>query len=449
MSVSRAALVAVLLSLPLPAAAEALTRDAVVRDLTYFRDVWAAKEKAFTPEARSRMLAFVNARIAGARPMERWELALVFAEAQAMSGNNHTDGSYPFADGLFRTLPISFWDFPEGFVVTRAHPDFRRLLGARIVSIGGVPAPEASRRIAKYVSGTAQRRKYVAPSWLARLEVLSSVGLAKEGSSAFEFVLADGRTETVNLGAAPTPDPAGRSETWRASMVPGKGPNPWPHVLDAVPEVPPFAAPPDELTARPLYGGKVLVVRSTSLSPYTDDRGAVVGKAYDIVDAAVKSGTIPKDVVVDLRYNGGGNFLNIVDFAKELTGLVGEDGRVWVITGRTTNSAAIVFTALLKANGKGRTKIVGEEVSDALTFLSEGGGLEAPASKLPLRYTDGYHDWARGCTDLARCYWPVVFHGVAVGTLSPDIPVETTFAEYVAGKDPAMDRILAAIRASR
>jgi hypothetical protein len=449
MSRARSTALAVVLCLSAAAGAEPLTKDAVVQDLRYFRDVWASKEKAYTPEARARMLAFIDARIAGARPMERWELALIFAEAQAMSGNNHTDSGYPYAEGLFRTLPISFWDFPEGFVVTRAHPDFRRLLGARIVSIGGVPAPEAARRVGRYVSGTAQRRKYVTPTWLTRLEVLASAGLANADSSAFELVLADGSRETVNLGAAPTPDPAGRSETWRSSMVPGKGPNPWPHVLDAVPEVPPFAAPPDELTARRLYGGKVLVVRSTSLSPYTDNPAAVVGKAYDIVDEVVKSGTIPKDVVVDLRYNGGGNFLNIVDFATELTGLVGEDGRVWVITGRTTNSAAIVFTALLKANGKGRTKIVGEEVSDNLTFWSEGGRLEAPASKLRLSYTDGYHDWAHGCTDLARCYWPVVFHGVAVGTLSPDVPVETTFAEYAAGKDPAMDRILAAIRASR
>jgi hypothetical protein len=449
MSTRRAALVVALLSLSAPAAAEPLTKDAVEKDLRYFRDVWAEKEKAYTPEARARLLAFVDAQLGSARPMEKWELALLFSEAMAMSGNDHTDGEYPFTSGIFTVLPVSFWEFPEGFVVTRAHPDFKRLLGARIVSIGGAPAKEAAGRVGKYIPGIAQRKKYMAPAWLTRLEPLRAVGLADEKAAAFEFVLADGRRETVRLGAAPTADPAARSLPWRASMVPGRGPNPWPHVLDALREVPPHAAPPDELTSRGLFGGKVLVVRSTSLAPYTDNPAAVVGKAYDVMDEVVKSGVIPKDVVVDLRYNGGGNFLNIVGFAKELTGLVGEDGHVWVITGRTTNSAAIVFTALLKAYGKGRTRIVGEEASDALTFWSEGGSVEAPASKLPLRYTDGYHDWANGCRDLARCYWPVVFHGVAVGTISPDVPVETTFAEYAAGKDPALDRILAAISASR
>ncbi len=445
MSRMRRAALAAALFVSAAAAAEPLTKESVEKDLRYFREVWAGKERAYAPEDRARMLAFVDARIASAKPMERWELALVFAEAMAMSGNDHTDGEYPFTPDLFTVLPISLWDFPEGLVVTRAHPEFRRLLGGRVVSIGGVGAKEAAARVGRFIPGIPQRKRYMAPAWLTRLEPLRAAGLADEGAATFELLLADGRRETVRLGAAPTADPAARSMPWRASLVPGKGPNPWPHVLDGLREVPPYAAPPDEMTSRALYGGKVLVVRSTSLSPYTDNAGAVVGKAYDVVDDVVKSGVLPKDVVVDLRFNGGGNFLNIVGFARELAGLVGPDGGIWVVTGRTTNSAAIVFTALLKAEGRGRTRIVGEEASDRLTFWSEGGGLEAPASKLPLRYTDGYHDWANGCTDLTRCYWPVVFHGVAVGSISPDLPVETTFAEYAAGKDPPLDRILAEI----
>jgi C-terminal processing protease CtpA/Prc len=169
-------------------------------------------------------------------------------------------------------------------------------------------------------------------------------------------------------------------------------------------------------------------------------------KAYSIIDEVVKSGRTPKDVIVDLRYNGGGNFLNVTNFTTELAGLVGPSGHIYVITGRATNSAAIVFTALLKAATHGRTTIVGEEASDNLWFWSEGQNLEAPASKLTLRYQTGYHDWAHGCRDLSRCYWPVVFHGVAVGTIAPDLPIEMTFADYTAGRDPALEAILARIR---
>jgi hypothetical protein len=104
-----------------------------------------------------------------------------------------------------------------------------------------------------------------------------------------------------------------------------------------------------------------------------------------------------------------------------------------------------VFAALLKAESKGRATIVGESVTDDLHWWSEGDTLTAPNSKLPLHYTTGYHDWANGCTDLDRCYWPVVFHGVAIGTLSPDIPVDETFAQYASGDDPALDAALSDI----
>ncbi len=428
--------------------AEPLPARFVLEDLTWFRDTWAAKKRSFSPEARGKLQAFLDGQIVRARPMERWELALVFSEAAALSENNHTQTGFFGVDGLFHTLPISFWLFPDGAYVIRAHPDFRRLLGARILRIGGVAVPEAAERVAKYIAGTAQHRKYVAPSFLARLEVLQAAGLASADGVEVELELASGVHVSERLPAAPTADPMSASEPANVILAPGKASNPWPQVLDGLSPIPLHARPPDEFTSERLDDGRVLYVRSTSLSPYEGEI-AVQTKAYDIIDDVVKSGKIPGDVIVDLRYNGGGNFFNILAFSVELPKLVGPEGRVYVLTGRATNSAAIVFTALLKANAAGRMTQVGEEVSDDLRFWSEGGRLTAPASKLMIRYTDGYHDWASGCTDLARCYWPVVFHGVAVGSLHPDIPVEMSFADYRAGRDPLLDAALSDVRRRR
>lgn len=431
----------------LAARAEPLPATAVVQDLTYARDVWAAKDRSFSPEARTRMLAFIGDQMAHARPMERTDLALIFAQAQAMSGNDHTQSDYFNEADLFHALPISFWLFPEGAVITRAHPSQADLLGARILKIGGVSVGEAGRRVAKYISGTDERHRFLTPTWLTRMEVLQAVGLADGGGATIEVRLSDGRIITRTLGIAPTPDPAAASPTWRQSMVPGKGPNPWPHVLDRQAALPLYLQTPDELTATPLADGRILYVRSTSLSPYTDEPMAVQSKAYSIMEKVIRSGRAPDDVVVDLRYNGGGNFLNITNFSTELAGLTAPRGHIYVITGRATNSAAIVFTALLKGQARGRTTIVGEEASDNLWFWSEGGALQAPASKLPLHFTDGYHDWAHGCADRSKCYWPVVFHGVAVGSIRPDKPVEMTYADYVAGRDPALEAVLTLARA--
>jgi hypothetical protein len=189
------------------------------------------------PGARRRMLAFVNDQIARAQPMERWRLALTFSRAMAFSGNNHTKTRFFEEEGSFHVAPFSFWWFSEGAIVTRAHPSQRDLLGARIVSIGGAPVPEALERVAPYIPGTRDRVIYLSPVWLRGLEVLEMIGLSGGESTEFEFRLADKRRVVRRLGSpAPAepgqyPDPAQYADSWRQSIVPGRGPHPWPHVL--------------------------------------------------------------------------------------------------------------------------------------------------------------------------------------------------------------------------
>src|SRR5579864_8277691 len=154
--------------------AESMTRNAVVEDLTYFRDVWAPKERAFTPQSLARFNAFVSHEIAMARPMSRAELAILFARGEAFTGNAHSATNYFRIDGLFHTLPISFWTFADGPFITRTDPSLRELLGARIERIGGVPFLGAANRVGVFISGTAERKRYLAPAFLTRVEVLEA-----------------------------------------------------------------------------------------------------------------------------------------------------------------------------------------------------------------------------------------------------------------------------------
>src|SRR5262245_35710350 len=115
--------------------AEPVTREQVVADLEFLRDRWAPLEHSLTAETRQQMLQFVETQIANPTPGSKADLALTLARAMAFTGNNHTHPNFFFEPGSFRVVPISFWWFPEGAIVTRAHPDQRDLLGARIVSI--------------------------------------------------------------------------------------------------------------------------------------------------------------------------------------------------------------------------------------------------------------------------------------------------------------------------
>src|SRR6202030_2143614 len=97
------------------------------------------------------------------------------------------------------------------------------------------------------------------------------------------------------IGTSPSPDPAAESPGWRASLVPGKGPKPWPHVLDRLKSLPLQVQAPDEFTSMAFDGGRVVYIRSTGLSPYTGEM-TVMSKAYGIMDKIAHSGTLPESI---------------------------------------------------------------------------------------------------------------------------------------------------------
>jgi len=419
-----------------PLAERQLTRDQVLADLVFFRDVWGPKDRSYSDANREAMRKLIDTEIARAQPMRTVDLALTFERAMALSGNNHTHTRFFNEPGSFSVVPVSFWWFPEGAIVTRAHPDHADLLGARIVSIGRTPIQRALENVRPFISGTEDTVRYESPKWLRRLEVLRRIGLA------------DGKRARRTLTAPPTPsepdrasDPAQYSTSWRGSMVPGRGPDPWPHVLERLPTLPLYAQKPAGMTSAFIDDGRVLYVRSNAVYP-TGEETSIESLTYDIIDKAVNAKPRPRNVVLDVRYNEGGNFLSIIPFVEALVRLTPPDGRIYVITGRGTNSAAIVLASMLKGHAPDRTLFVGEHPSDNARFYAEGGELTTPAG-ISLRYADGLHDWGAGCNDLDKCYWPGVLFGVAVGSLTPDIPVQMTYAQFASGADPALDAALA------
>jgi hypothetical protein len=50
------------------------------------------------------------------------------------------------------------------------------------------------------------------------------------------------------------------------------------------------------------------------------------------------------------------------------------------------------------------------------------------------------------CADAARCYFAATVLGPHGVNLKPDISVAPLFAEYAAGRDPVMERVLKQVR---
>jgi hypothetical protein len=63
-----------------------------------------------------------------------------------------------------------------------------------------------------------------------------------------------------------------------------------------------------------------------------------------------------------------------------------------------------------------------------------------------LAYATERHNYVTGCPE-PDCHAPLRARPIRVRSLQPDIPAPLSFADYLAGRDPAMEAIVADARA--
>ena len=145
----------------------------------------------------------------------------------------------------------------------------------------------------------------------------------------------------------------------------------------------------------------------------------------------------PEHLVLDLRFDGGGDISKTIAFFNGLAAAV--PGRIYVIVSRLTFSAGIVAAALVEQSAPDRVQIVGEPVGDRLRFWSEGRHVCLPDSKYCMKLTDGLWDLVKGCAQEPGCYGDT--WGGRVPDLDPDLAAPLLAESWLLGDDPAMTAI--------
>ncbi|MEW5915817.1 MAG: hypothetical protein AB1762_05405, partial [Gemmatimonadota bacterium] len=154
----------------------------------------------------------------------------------------------------------------------------------------------------------------------------------------------------------------------------------------------------------------------------------------------------PRHVVLDMRFNGGGDLNTTRAFAQQLPARV--PGRIFVLTSPYTFSAAISTVGYLKQAAGDRVTIVGEEVGDRLEMWSEGRPVELRHTRIFVGTATERHDYVGGCRAYRDCHRSVVRHPISVPTLAPDIRAPWTRESYLAGGDPGMDAVAMWLRSN-
>lgn len=333
--------------------------------------------------------------------------------------DGHARVTWPEGDQkMSRMLPVDMFMFPEGLYVTGAAPGGERLLGARVEKIGGLTIDEAMAALDPVMPRDNEHWLTMAFPGIVRYPaILDGLGI----DPALTVRLADGTTEEVRLEAAPVDFrldryPAG----WvaLADTVALDGGAAVPRPLHLRHRELPFWF--EYLPADDLVYFQFNAVRDHPAETFAAFCGRLFGFIEDR-DAG--------RLVIDMRWNGGGNTLLSQQLLHRLIASkrLSRRGALFVIIGRLTFSAAQnTVTAIERETS---AIFVGEPTGSRPNFIGERIDFELPYSKVRANAADLF--W--------QTSWPTDYRTWT----APDIYAPPTFEAYRRNQDPALDAILA------
>lgn len=417
----------------------ASTTEAILQDLDYLSRLPSA-DRSFSPTQEAKFRQTIESLRARASTLSPVQFFMGVAEAVAISGNAHTNVDLAAWRERLNSSPVRLAWFADGLYVVRAMAPYAALLGTRVMAIDGRDPAVLARESGRFIGGTAERNRATSPLLLESPQALHEMyPEAPDDRLRLRLRGDDGIERVVDL---PAVKPADAPRATRpgglisAEALAQEKPGEWQAVLQPGSEVPPSLRGTGKLTyATRLGTGDVLYLHLWRVSI---DFEPEVGKA--IQAAAGEGGDPPwKRIILDLRFNDGGEYPTLYRSIESLPRRLAPDGRLVILTDNTTFSGAIITAALAKHFGGKRASVMGEKAGDRLAFWAEGNDIQLPNSKLKVHTATGYHDWANGCREL-RCYWLNFYYDVAVGHVDPDVPLGWQFSDYRRGIDTVFNR---------
>ncbi len=401
-----------------------------------------AMDRSFSPAARAeanRQIAELKSEHA---PLDRERFHVALLRITALADNGHTNLYYG-KGGPQTVIPLRLVLFADGLYVLRAKSAYADLLGARVASIEGRPTSDVIAALEQLHGGTEGWRRTSAAIYVQSPEILygDAIG-SRPDQTHWTFRLPNGSevTRTLPGEISGEDEPHGEMTRWLSPQKMKGEPSDWRALVSDDADLP--------LSLRDFNGtfrrawidhGCTLFIQLKAIADTDKEHiSDFLSSATDEMRAHP-----PGNIILDMRFNTGGDYTKAARFASHLPDFVPPSGRIYLLTGPQTFSAAITTTAFVKQAAGSRAIILGEPVGDRLTFYGEGNEGCLPHAGLCLHYATGMHDYAHRCGDWDRCYWLNWIFPVQVKSLAPDETIKMTFADYTARRDPVFERAVA------
>jgi len=336
----------------------------------------------------------------------------------ALVGDGHTASRLIAEGDPRRALPIHMFAFKDGLYIIGTGKGNESLLGARIVKFGPLESDDAMAAVRPYASVDNDMGYLGAgPALLSNIDILQAIGATKEPSVELTVRDAAGKQRQIRLEPTGLPETHGGGGTFQPTFS-------YLHQTLKSP-LPLFLRNSDKplhmehLSEHKLvyfWFGAVMNSPDVSLRDFTE-------KLFDFI-----AKNPVEHLVIDMRFNGGGNTGLIRPFINRLIadGKVNKPGHLWVIIGRHTFSAAQNTVNLLDKQTD--AIFVGEPTGSRPAFVGESTNFILPHSKTRVFCSSRYWQFMDS-TDQRT--W-----------VQPTIAADMTFADYATGKDAPMDAIL-------
>lgn len=353
------------------------------------------------------------------------EILVSFARLLALVGDGHTSLPLYLAGGVdFRVLPYRLGVYEDGIWVEGADRAYEDLVGGRVVAFGGVPTDDALDRVTPLISRDNDHWiSAIAPFLLNRIEVLHALDVASDLTGVELTVEVGG--ETVTQRIAPLPEP--RAERHGLSFLP-EYTGDWVDAR-AVAEnpVPLYQRRFDELYWWEYLPDVDLLYVKWDQTQNRNAGPSALEKFQEAMEFARRQR--PARTVVDLRNNTGGEGTLARPIVREIvrTREVDEDGRLFVVIGRRTFSAAQMMTSWLEQFSA--ATLVGEPSSARYNGYAGHEPARLPNSGVTVMISDAYYQMGTTPRDLRQ-------------QATPRIAAVPTFEDYRTNRDPALAAIL-------
>ena len=340
-------------------------------------------------------------------------IAIEIGRLLASLEDGHTEMSILQENANLSRLPIASYFFKEGLYIFAAHKKHKDLVGSQILTIGDDSIPQVVEKLKDVMTYDNIYEIYqTGPSFISLPSVLQYLKISEKDSVGLTLKTLSNDTVRVHMSPVPRSE-YGKGPWERYSTIhqlktqlrdQNSDKNYWYEYL------------PDQKTMY-FYYGRVNNQKGQKTIKKT------VNEMFEIIDKVQ-----PEKFVVDLRDNRGGNYNKSIPLIKALKkrDFLNKKGKVYVISGRTTFSAALVTSIFFKKQTN--AILIGEPSRGHPNKTDNVEYMYLPNSQLKIEYTTK-----------VKKHWP------ELGTsdhLPVDIRITPSFKYYQQGKDEVLEYIL-------